>query len=802
MVKAKQQFKASCVALEASRKANALTLRFFVGDAIALSKALSKYGKSGSLKTEVFAAPWRAAPIDLTEHANSVPNPPVSFDVIDTSMLADTLGLFNLLLVTQPLLKKKPESQAIAYTDLKFGARGAFKNFMLDLCSDVAKARLLVGLVPRPYLSLFTSHSNTHELQPGNDGGFMERVAWVDPTGGDKLAYEEPKPTGCLNVDNLIRMMFGLHRSLFFGDVCPPANAFDFNRVQLYMSSPAHYTSETVADLSSHLQNRVHVTALSFSAAIRGLVRFVEQMTENPLAVSNCAEMKLQHELRGLWYDLEDPQETVPTAGVFQNWLGVPQEVCVVLTVPRARLDPLRGDKERFSPRLVCTIKDPSRNDSPSTYTCIHSAWGICVPLDESSDRFAIEEDLDGFRGQSDLVVSFWANSDALVAPNLRLSFALRYTPLTYVDYFHKLGQELNLYTTTINDRDHVRVLRERPMGLSQTQKTAGFLSSPTAHSGGVRHRLTVFEEGLMWPCHLIETQIDIKSEAEQAALVSGAQVATAQIGPCTLRVSIGEVGHIVKLPYPIRGAMVRGRIDSETHRIYLDLRNAIRNPGKFQWLIEHTASQMSDRERFVRHCTNLAIRRPSDRLVNVKDVITTLIQVYSGLRQARRVMFTFCEPSHGAYMAICIGGLRLDLNAATVVLDAAVIPWLPNVEKLIDSKTPIHEIHTPVSDVPTWKHLIAACVERCRVCLYGPNCEYKSTSGAPRLGDVKDDPLCSCGRGLGFKSSDWKVALRESLLPYATRAAISPLFGVPYLEQILGPGSALQDAQQPVSWD
>ncbi|KAG8763765.1 hypothetical protein FRC12_008410 [Ceratobasidium sp. 428] len=96
MAKAKQQFKASCAALEASRKASALTLRFFVGDAIALGKALNKYVKSGNPKTEVFAAPWRAAPIDLTEHVNSVPEPPLSFDVIDTSLLAGMLGMVNM----------------------------------------------------------------------------------------------------------------------------------------------------------------------------------------------------------------------------------------------------------------------------------------------------------------------------------------------------------------------------------------------------------------------------------------------------------------------------------------------------------------------------------------------------------------------------------------------------------------------------------------------------------------------------------------------------------------------------------
>ncbi|KAG8682556.1 hypothetical protein FRC09_016682 [Ceratobasidium sp. 395] len=197
MAKAKQQFKASCLALEASRKAGALTLRFFVGDALALCKALNMYARLGNPKTELFSAPWRAAPINLTEHKASVPEAPILFDIIDTSTLADTLGVLNILLVTQPLLKKQPESQAVVYTDLKLDTRSAINRFtVLELCSDVPKIGILFGLVPRPYVSLFTSRSNTHELIPRSDYcGFTERVAWVDPTSGDKNAYKEPKPT-------------------------------------------------------------------------------------------------------------------------------------------------------------------------------------------------------------------------------------------------------------------------------------------------------------------------------------------------------------------------------------------------------------------------------------------------------------------------------------------------------------------------------------------------------------------------------------------------------------------------------
>ncbi|KAG8712207.1 hypothetical protein FRC09_020122 [Ceratobasidium sp. 395] len=210
----------------------------------------------------------------------------------------------------------------------------------------------------------------------------------------------------------------------------------------------------------------------------------------------------------------------------------------------------------------------------------------------------------------------------------------------------------------------------------------------------------------------------------------------------------------------------------------------------------------MSDRERIVRHCTSPFKHQVSDILVNIKDTVSTLIMVYAGFRYSQRTVFTLCEPSYGVYMAICVGGIRLDLAAATVVIDTAIVAWPSKIAELLDPQTPIHEIQTPISSVNTWQRLLAACVERCRTWSHGPKCEYKSANGAPYLGSAEDNSLCSCGQGLGLESTGWKIAGWERLLPYSTRAAIPPLFGVVYLEEIVGLGLKLQNEPQPISWD
>ncbi|KAG9086359.1 hypothetical protein FRC06_003136, partial [Ceratobasidium sp. 370] len=845
IAKAKQQFKASCLALQASRKANTLKLRFFVGDAIALCKALELYAKSGEPKTDVFAAPWRAAPIDLTEHAASGPKPPVSFDVIDTSSLVGFMGIPNILLATQPLLKKQPASQAVMYMDIAMPVSWSVDNFVERLCGDMPTLGLLIGLVPRPAISVFTSHSNTHEITMDGADMFFERIAWVEPTGGDKHTHGLPHPLLSIDAHELAKVMFAVYRQMFYRDCVPLVAMARLSPAASRMYSAVQNDRSTVAALWVHVRNRVLVQGGGWESAINSFMSLVKAERENWMSPTHYVDLILQFRLRGLPFRDKTgrSQQELSKLGVFEGWSEIPRVVCVVFTVPRSSLDSLRDDKEDNSPRLVCYFKH-SDSDHVDTHSSINAVWGKRIALEGSDSRFAIQEDPDGFRGVSDLVVSFWVDSNTLAHPNLQISFALRFTPLTLTQYGvdrRKTGDGLGLFATHINDKQHVVVLRERPMGFGQTQRVSSLIApSPAIPSDILTHQITIVDKDEKSSFRSMETRLELESEPERAALSSGAKATTAQIGPCTMKISIRQTEYIVRYPYPISSAKVNVRVDKKTHQVnltalfvnpiesgsypfdpfpllehgnfspwnlhhvYLDRmpKLTVRNATKLRWLIGHTAVQMSDRERFVQHCTQPNKRYPSDVLVNIKESIVAVIQVYTGLRRPTHTIFGLREPAHGIYVAICVGGLRLDLAAATVVLDAAIIPWSPETAKLLDPKTQMHEVQTRAGDVAAWKRLLAACVERCRTWPHGPNCEYKSTGSASLSTDLGGNPLCSCGRGLGFESGDWKVAAWDHLLSHGTRAAISPLFGVSYLDLIVGPGMDLQDAKQPVSWD
>jgi hypothetical protein len=87
--------------------------------------------------------------------------------------------------------------------------------------------------------------------------------------------------------------------------------------------------------------------------------------------------------------------------------------------------------------------------------------------------------------------------------------------------------------------------------------------------------------------------------------------------------------------------------------------------------------------------------------------------------------------------------------------------------------------------EMPAWKQLLPAFVERCRSSWkHGDNCEYKSQGKIPLTQLRDEDPLCSCGKGKNIEGMS-KVNLWSKFAPYVTRVALSPLFGVSYLETV-----------------
>jgi hypothetical protein len=230
-----------------------------------------------------------------------------------------------------------------------------------------------------------------------------------------------------------------------------------------------------------------------------------------------------------------------------------------------------------------------------------------------------------------------------------------------------------------------------------------------------------------------------------------------------------------------------------------------LQNTNKLKWLQPHTALQLSDRERAISNGDAATKATSSNVLVNVKETIHALMMYCSGVDGEKTRAISLSEPSNrGIYTILLIGGIRLDLASLTVVLDTAIIPLsderMPGLAqgiRKLQNASPVLQLVTIGHEVAAWKQLLPAYAERCRTWLHKANCEYASHGAVPIGVKIDQNPICTCGEGVGFTSPEWNVPSWKDLLPFATRAAISPLFSVSYIERTTG---KLQSLRSPAS--
>ena len=189
-----------------------------------------------------------------------------------------------------------------------------------------------------------------------------------------------------------------------------------------------------------------------------------------------------------------------------------------------------------------------------------------------------------------------------------------------------------------------------------------------------------------------------------------------------------------------------------------------------------------TDREQSLREAKDR-----TDTLLNVKGTIHVIFSDFSGSRRAR--VFAL-HTNKNIDTVIFVTALRLDLASHTFVIDAQVLTLSERmVNKVRDTLSAIHrgvrmvEFHG--DEAVAWKRLLPAFAERCRTWKHGRNCEYLAGKTIPLSLEYDGDPLCSCGKGQDVTPEFRKEETWKSAIPYVTRIAIGPLYGVPYVENV-----------------
>ncbi|KAI0381466.1 hypothetical protein F5Y04DRAFT_82368 [Hypomontagnella monticulosa] len=823
-----------------------ITIRFAVSDALSFAHSLKAISTLKHNSASLFRRQLDTALVELDPAAYATANSaPTSFDVVDTSNLADHLGALNLLIAATPLLKGSASSTLWMET-LLTKEKTRKEQFDVLLRGHGPTVSLLLGVTPVDFWTNATSVSCVDETMMSSMAPSIDkqqthsRLAWKlgahfsSQPSNTRALYSEPQ--------ELAKAIFQVYAHMFEGED-PTTFKRDGMMEKINAAGFPLFHRGTFTALIKHVQSNVSTNWPSFW---EHLLAMINEDIQDVSTLRNLYRQELgtQLHIQGIHSEpwLRQDVSSNPSLGGFNAWKDIPEVVCVTLVVPKKHIDNLYSTKmgKINAATLEGVIQSSNFHGWQNCFSDLHVAFGrVETSGDREADDFSvmIRQDPLGWQGKSPLVASFYVPSGVLQAEpkGAQVGLNLQNTVLNMLTFRTHL-KGMTIYATTINDTSNVFVSRYQP-GTSDYPFT-GALASPIDGSSttqadsatGTRITANFVDNKIKFLCG----HVDFFSQQSKKLLTERAPIELRQSSPFSIDIVFGKkvLVHPVRFPAPVlkdgaktRIARTSGYIEviapladpltSEplSSFIYpvtlgegsipiplnsqhvnldslpiLDVDQA--HKKSYSWLNILTSHQFSVRERRLRDSTET----PSLRM-NFKESLFTMFMLASGLQGGTTGLFALQHPEDGNQILIFIRAIRLHGAEGSVVADAAVVPIT---RQLIDTKQletflyilrelQICAITVNDEELALWKSVLPAFAERCRTWSHGPDCEYKIPGATIPLSTEMGVPfMCSCGNGKlpeGFMSlPDWDTAAAQ----HAVRVAISPTFSVPFVEDVV----------------
>ncbi|KAG1759374.1 hypothetical protein EDD22DRAFT_906304 [Suillus occidentalis] len=811
-------------------------IRCFVGDALSLCQALDYSHITKSTSTPFPLAPWKTACITLdpSAYGTGTQSPaPTMFNVIDTSNLLDHVGVLNILVVTIPILQRTPS--ATVYTE---GLSGSSPGDTLprQLCGDIATIGLLLGLIPVSFVSQFTNRSNMHELllqatTKGSRNQNHERLAWKLLGCAEKLLTDLDCAID-IAPEQLAGAFFNIYLNMFSNENTEQKLAIVKQSLDsITLSGIIHYHRRSFVEILGVVKRRVITDWDSTMNMLQDKIQNDRTlMTGMNFYQDFCCQLHLLGVFDVDWLSLQKVQEVhrVERPFVFRDWKTLPQTVCVVLCIPRARIQPLLPALDGAgTPVLQCDVRGVVTSN---TFSCINTVFGT-IKINGKDDRktAAIEEDTTRRYGTSPLVVWFWVPSIVLMNEHpLSIGLSVLSTPATCMPLVMKLGFDLSLFRADIGDEQLVHILRQRPNAVPECPEEKSMqISGRSMKTPGPVITFVTLDKECKKPL-TFTTRVDIIEPDMKASLTSGATPTVDQVSMHSIAIALGDKSFQSPFLLPIDAKKARLRIARKSfyievilplklalgetgadmfpvipkggdlalwnmHRVNLDqcMPFSIANRKALDWVNPHVALMLSDRERRIPHGL-----MTGSTLLDVKYTIHSMFGHASGTASDKPPLCYALQEGSMIFAMLYITDLRLDVGTHSIVADAWVMPSSPSFAKAkAFSKVSSHlntsnmkQLGMGVEERKAWVHLLVAATERCRTWEHKINCEYRVQGAIPLTFDPEESPICSCGAGVGVEAFVKRYPMLRPLAPHVTRAAISPLFALSYMEKVGGP--------------
>ncbi|KND93187.1 hypothetical protein TOPH_02062 [Tolypocladium ophioglossoides CBS 100239] len=829
-----------------------IVLRFVVADVYAFCHTLQHAAATGNPSANWYRRQWGMKQLVLDQAIyGAKQGGPMAFDTIDTSSLSDHVGALNIVIATAPLLKER--LWATVHTELLIKRHDSQqKTFDSLLCGHAPTVSLLLGISPVQYWTNAKCESHVDEvfleLMAKSVGGskteqFHSRMAWKRDDqfsgqhGGRGLLHMEAKTVS--------RLLFQIYLKMFEGEdlrVCLAGMA-SHERSMVYSS----FHRGSFASLLKVVMNRVKT---HWPEVCSHLLETIRQDRKLALSSNQLRELCVQMHLQGVAAEpwLLSSARALPDAGPLKGWREIPLAVAVTLVVPRDAFARLYTKSERHkmaSPTLVGSLRTgPSATDRwHDTYGDVQITFGNVKnkPIGEDSELI-VEQDKLGWAGSPPLIASFIAAAASLrEEPTTSLvGLSVPRSIQEVVLYGAILGMSMFVFETNLCDSARVFVSKFMP-GQTAHRVVCGGVK-PFEESTGVESRdqkVKILAEVPASESRIstVTGHLVISSDKGKGLMRDKPSIEMRQQGPFVIDVVFGQEKLIcpVRFPVPVSKVGSRSRIarasgyvevvapvadpvDSESladfiyptelfafgspvalNTPHVNLDNLpildLEKKDEMKWLTALAFLQFSAREKQLRDSADGKSGMSDNPRVNFKESLFTMFMVASGLRGRQTGLFAMNHPQRGGiHMLILVSAMRLDGVAASVVLDAAVIPLTAELitagrmEPFLLLLQTLECCTMKVNDgeLVLWKRVLPSLVERCRTWKHFPFCEYKRIGGtAPLSVEPAKQVLCSCGNGKLPKDflslPEWDKAA-----PSAVRIAISPTYAVPFVEDVV----------------
>ncbi|KAK8125801.1 uncharacterized protein PG998_001560 [Apiospora kogelbergensis] len=800
--------------------------------------------------------------LDLDAYS-SLDNKGLLFDVVDTSNLADHLGAVNLLVSASPLLKPVCSSTLYIETLMK-GANRRQAELDDLLLGHAPMSSLILGVSAVDSWTNATSISSVDAFVIGaiynkkNQDHLHSRIAWKR----DCSALISGGPAPMLYVDPAVlsSVFFSMYHHMF--EYEDPSGFMGASEDEMLISMrksayPRYHRGSLVA-LLKHARTTIDTDWPLVYRSLKDMISSDHKLLLGSLYVQELAVF--MHTM-GIFTDewLQKQIKRDSKADDFNAWNVVPETVAVTLVVPRARFDKIyiADPSKKCAPTLQVGLSSSRPDQWKSLFAGVQLAFGSLKPQyhpREDAFQVSLEPDFSGWSGSSNIVASLMVPTALLQAEpgSARISLRIQTTAQSLSVYGNAgFGPEMIVYETNLADAAHVFVTKKLPGLPALESKPDSQVQQPTS---GTKQPFQITADVDVNSARLISLtgHVDITTDEGKKLLADKVPIELRQSSPFTIEIVFGKDILVLPITYPVPVDQGASKTRVARKSSYVEVIAPLADPLKSkalasylypmttgpnaipialngqnlgldglpivnldtehkhfnQWLITLTSHHFSVREKRLRDTGKTPEGCTTDLRVNFKESIFTMFMLASGLQGGQTGLFSLNQPDKGICILIIIQCIRIDTAAGSVVLDAAILPLTldlvlsKKLEEffLVMRELEICAINVNDEELRLWKQAIPDMVERCRTWNHTTECEYKKAGAQIPLSlEMGEQFLCSCGQGKlpkkYTKLPEWKNASK-----YMVRAAISPAFSVPFVEDIVDMSTLAplgQDMQQ-----